>query len=158
MFEKLHMKPLSLRAALILVAATVTGAVASADAVGTVEINATDTMQYSIQRIEASPGEKVRVVLTVVSKMSKSSMAHNFVLLASGVDPAGIAVEALVARGNGYLPTRQPERILASTRLVGGGETATVVFTAPKEPGTYVYICTFPGHFNNGMRGELIVK
>jgi uncharacterized cupredoxin-like copper-binding protein len=28
----------------------------------------------------------------------------------------------------------------------------------PKAPGSYPYVCTFPGHFQAGMRGTLEVK
>jgi azurin len=48
--------------------------------------------------------------------------------------------------------------VLASTKMAGGGETVEVTFTAPKEPGEYLYICTFPGHYLAGMKGVLVVK
>jgi len=47
--------------------------------------------------------------------------------------------------------------VIASTKMLGPGETATVTFTAPA-PGVYDYICTFPGHALAGMRGTLTVK
>ena len=48
--------------------------------------------------------------------------------------------------------------MLANTTLAGNGETVEVTFTAPKAPGVYTYICTFPGHFLAGMKGTLTVK
>jgi azurin len=50
------------------------------------------------------------------------------------------------------------DQIIAHTGLVAGGESDTVTFTAPEEPGDYEYICTFPGHFAAGMKGTLTVK
>jgi len=44
--------------------------------------------------------------------------------------------------------------ILAYTNLARPGETVEFTFTVPP-PGTYPYICTYPGHFTS-MRGELI--
>ena len=46
--------------------------------------------------------------------------------------------------------------VLANTKVVGGGEKDTIEFTAPA-PGTYDYICTFPGHYAI-MKGKLVVQ
>jgi uncharacterized cupredoxin-like copper-binding protein len=32
-----------------------------------------------------------------------------------------------------------------------------VTFTAPTTPGRYEFVCSFPGHYQVGMRGVLIV-
>ena len=40
--------------------------------------------------------------------------------------------------------------------MIGGGESDTITFTAPKK-GSYTYICTFPGHYGL-MKGVLIVS
>ena len=37
------------------------------------------------------------------------------------------------------------------------GETETVHFTAPDQPGTYQVICGMPGHLQSGMIGKLTV-
>ena len=39
--------------------------------------------------------------------------------------------------------------------MLGGGETDTITFDAP-DPGTHVFMCTFPGHYQL-MMGEFIV-
>ena len=52
---------------------------------------------------------------------------------------------------------RSPRMCSVST-LAGGGETVKVTFNAPKEPGEYLYLCTFPGHYLAGMKGLLVVK
>jgi uncharacterized cupredoxin-like copper-binding protein len=33
-----------------------------------------------------------------------------------------------------------------------------VTFGVPAKPGSYTFICSFPGHFNAGMRGTLVVR
>jgi plastocyanin len=38
------------------------------------------------------------------------------------------------------------------------GESETVVFTAPSEPGEYQIVCGIPAHLELGMKGTLIVK
>jgi azurin len=50
------------------------------------------------------------------------------------------------------------KEILAATKLLGPNESDTVTLTAPTAPGRYEFICTFPGHFQVGMRGVLIVS
>ena len=41
--------------------------------------------------------------------------------------------------------------------MLGPDEKDTVQIIAPTEPGSYPYLCTFPGHFTL-MKGQLIVK
>lgn len=123
-----------------------------------VKLKATDAMQYDVKTIQATPGEALKVTLTAVSAMAKAEMAHNFVLLAKGTNADAFAMDAAMARDNGYMPKAKMASVLASTAFAGGGETVEVVFNAPKEPGEYMYICTFPGHYIGGMKGKLIVK
>jgi azurin len=47
--------------------------------------------------------------------------------------------------------------VLAASKLIGPGETDTVLFRAPDQPGDYPYICTFPGH-GKAMRGTLRIE
>ena len=123
-----------------------------------VKLKATDAMQYDVKTIQATPGEALKVTLTAVSAMAKAEMSHNFVLLAKGTNADAFAMDAAMARDNGYMPKAKMASVLASTKFAGGGETVEVVFNAPKEPGEYMYICTFPGHYVGGMKGKLIVK
>ena len=132
--------------------------IASAAEPRLVKLKATDAMQYDVKVIQAKPGEALKVTLTAVSAMAKAEMAHNFVLLAKGTNPDAFAMDAAMARDNGYMPKAKMSAVLASTQFAGGGETVEVVFNAPKEPGEYMYICTFPGHYIGGMKGKLIVK
>jgi azurin len=46
--------------------------------------------------------------------------------------------------------------VLQATRLLNGGETDRLNFTAPAKPGEYPYLCTFPGHFIR-MYGVMLV-
>ena len=48
--------------------------------------------------------------------------------------------------------------VLAMTGLAGPGETVQVTFKAPAKPGKYPFVCSFPGHYLSGMKGELTVK
>ena len=57
-----------------------------------------------------------------------------------------------------YVPASYRDRVIASTKLLGPKQSDTVVFNAPKQPGRYPFLCSFPGHFQVGMKGELIVE
>jgi azurin len=124
----------------------------------TVEITGSETMKYSVTEITAKPGEKLHVVLKALGSMPKIAMAHNFVLLKAGVNPQDFANAAMNARATDFVPAEMKDKIIAHTTLVGGGETADVTFTAPAKPGTYTFLCSFPGHFSQGMTGKLTVK
>lgn len=133
---------------------------AAATAAGprTIKITGNDAMQYSVTRIEAKPGEQLQVTLVATGKMAKAEMAHNFVLLAAGTKVDSFVLAATTARATDYIPARKADQILAHTRMAGAGETVSVTFAAPTEPGEYVYLCTFPGHYTAGMKGVLVVK
>jgi len=124
----------------------------------TVTLEGTDAMKFVPNSITAKPGETLHVVLKAVGNMPKIAMAHNFVLLKPATDIASFVNESMKARQTDYIPAGRKADIIASTHLVGKGETAEVTFTVPKKPGTYTFICTFPGHYAGGMKGTLVVK
>jgi azurin len=134
------------------------GAGRAAPAGRLVEITGNDQMKFSVLAITAKPGELLHVRLKSVGTLPKMAMAHNFVLLAKGTDPTAFTNAAGTAGATGYIPAQFKAKILASTGLVGPGETVDVTFKAPAAPGQYTYLCSFPGHFIAGMKGVLTVK
>ena len=111
-----------------------------------------------LQNIEAEAGEELRIRLTTVSNLPALAMAHNWILLKIGIDPADFANAAVKAKNNEYIPQDRTDDIIAHTGLAGGGETVEVTFTVPEKTGEYDYLCSFPGHFAAGMKGKLIVQ
>jgi len=122
-----------------------------------VQIQANDQMKFDVAFIQAAPGQKITVTLTNVGTLPKVAMAHNFVLLKAGTDVSAFAAAAMTHPENGYLPPEMADKVIATTKMLGPGESDTVSFTAPAA-GTYDYICSFPGHALAGMRGTLTVK
>jgi azurin len=124
-----------------------------------IKLTGTDAMKYNLAQITAKPGEELTVQVTGIGTQDKAVMAHNFVLLAQGTDVNAFVVAASVARPT-HIPKQEKwkKAILASTNLAGGGETVSVTFKAPAKAGAYTYVCTFPGHYNGGMKGVLTVK
>jgi azurin len=123
-----------------------------------VEITANDTMKFSVTEIAAKPGEKLSVTLVNEGTTPKFSMGHNWVLLAAGVDAPKFLIAAAEAVTTEYVPAAAAKDVVVATKLLGPKERDTVTFTAPTTPGRYEFVCSFPGHYQVGMRGVLIVQ
>ena len=121
--------------------------------VRTIVINSNDQMKFDLKEIKVKAGEKVKLTLNHQGKFKKDVMGHNWVLLAAGTDVAKFATAAMSAKANSYIPAKGA---LVHTKLIGGGESTTIEFTAPKK-GTYDFICSFPGHYSI-MKGKFIVE
>ena len=134
------------------------GAGLSSAAGRTIAITAGDDMKYSVTAIQAKPGEDLTVTIKATGSMPRVAMAHNFVLLKAGTDATAFVNAGAGASTTDFIAAANKASVLASTKLVGNGETAEVTFKAPTKPGTYTYLCTFPGHFVSGMKGVLTVK
>ncbi|HEX6982600.1 MAG TPA: plastocyanin/azurin family copper-binding protein [Balneolaceae bacterium] len=139
-------------------AAVVTDSSNTDEDIRTITIIGTDRMNFSVEEITASPGERIKVILKVESRIPKSAMAHNVVFLKEGTDAEAFANASAMAAGNQYIAPELKEQIIAATDLAGGGETVEITFTVPEEAGNYEYICSFPGHYYAGMKGTLVVK
>jgi azurin len=119
-------------------------------------IKGSDAMQFDLKEIKVKAGQKVKLTLTHSGKLAKAAMGHNWVLLKPGTDVAAFGSKAAAARETDYIPAAEKASIIAHTKLVGGGESDTIEFTAPAK-GTYTYICSFPGHYAL-MKGSFIVE
>ena len=111
-------------------------------------IESNDLMQYSARQLTAPAScRQVEVTLHHVGKQSLEVMGHNWVLTRAK-DANAIANLGMSAGiRNNYLPPGDT-RVIAATKLVGGGESATVKFgTAALKPGEdYTFFCSAPGH------------
>tara|TARA_B100001057_G_scaffold391530_1_gene399752 strand:+ start:5797 stop:6294 length:498 start_codon:yes stop_codon:yes gene_type:complete len=119
----------------------------------TVILNSNDQMKFDKKVIRVNSDQMVTLTLNHNGRFPALSMGHNFVLLKKEVDVDAYALKAAGARNSEYIPEGNNE--LVYTKMLGGGESDTITFDAP-EPGTYVFICTFPGHYQL-MMGEFIV-
>jgi azurin len=123
-----------------------------------VTITANDTMKFSVTSFTVKPGEVVHVALTNMGTLPKDVMGHNWILLKAGKDGAAYSTAAANAKGENYEPKALAGDVLARIGLLGSKQTGEITFTAPAEPGDYVYLCSFPAHFQVGMRGIMTVK
>ena len=124
-----------------------------------ITITGNDTMQFDLKTFEVKSGEKITVTFKNIGKVPKIAMGHNLVVLKKGITAIGFGQKALGAGANATnaLPDSLKGEVIAATKLLGPGESETIEFTAPKEAGSYEYVCTFPGHFAL-MRGTMSVK
>ena len=143
-------------AALCVVFAPLAG-LAPAHAAGSLcklQISANDLMQYDKKDLTVGAGcSQIEVTLTHVGKLPAAAMGHNWVLVKS-VDLSAVAnAGAAAGFANNYIEPGDP-RVIAATRIVGGGQSASVTFPAARlvKGASYMYLCTFPGH-NALMRG-----
>ncbi|MBV7441635.1 azurin [Weeksellaceae bacterium TAE3-ERU29] len=120
------------------------------------EIEGNDQMQFNKTELRAKAGEPITLTLKHVGQSGKDIMGHNFVLLKPGTDIAQFGNDAVNAKDSDYIPAEHANDVIAHTKLIGGGESDTITIDA-LEPGTYDYICSFPGHYAI-MKGQLIVE
>lgn len=123
-----------------------------------IQITGNDQMKFSVTQIRAKPGESLTVTLRNIGTMPKFSMGHNWVLLKQGTDVEALIADTAQAATTDYIPQNHLKSIIAHTKLLGPKESDSVTFQAPKDPGTYIFLCSFPGHYQVGMKGELIVE
>ncbi|WP_164689295.1 plastocyanin/azurin family copper-binding protein [Herpetosiphon llansteffanensis] len=104
------------------------------------------SMTFAETELSANAGE------VTVSFNNAGTLPHNLVIVKPGEEQK--AVDSAVANAPDFTPSA--DLVLGTTKTINGGETASV--SATLEPGTYSYICAYPGHFASGMKGTLTVK
>ena len=121
-------------------------------------IEGNDAMQYNIKEMSVpATCKEVTVTLNHTGKLPAAAMGHNWVL-ASTADYQTVATAGMSAGAeNGYLPKDDP-RVLAHTKLIGGGESSSVTFKTDGLAGKdLTFFCSFPGHFAM-MKGSFKVN
>ena len=120
-----------------------------------VEISGNDQMQYDKKEIDVPAScKEVTVTLHHAGQLPAAAMGHNWAL----VNTPDLTAVANAGMGAGlasnYIQAGD-KRVIAHTKVVGGGQTDSVTFStaALKPGGDYSYLCTFPGH-NALMRGK----
>jgi azurin len=119
------------------------------------EISGNDQMQYDKKEL-AVPAtcKEVTVTLHHAGQLPAAAMGHNWALV-NTPDLTAVANSGMGAGlASDYIPAGD-KRVLAHTKVVGGGQTQSVTFSTAglKAGGDYSYLCTFPGH-NALMRGK----
>ena len=130
----------------LLAAGGISAPAMAADCAVTVEGN--DQMQFNVKNIEVPKSCKsYTVTLKHVGKMPKSSMGHNMVLTTTA-DATATAADGMKAGAAADYVKAGDTRVIAHTKVIGGGETTSMTIDVAKlKAGTdYTYFCSFPGH------------
>ncbi|HPY41786.1 MAG TPA: azurin [Thiolinea sp.] len=145
-------KPLFLAAALLLPTFVMAG---ECD----LEITGSDAMQYDKAELTVpATCEEVSLTLKNGGTIAKQVMGHNWVL-AKTADMAGVVEDGMKAGLDANYVKADDTRILATTKVLGGGESETVKFKIKDlaADSDLTYFCSFPGH-STMMKGKFIIK
>ena len=115
-----------------------------------------ERMLYDLKQFEVRAGQPVKLEF-----VNPDAISHNLVIIRPGTEEAvGLEVNRMIADPKQieigqYIP--ETDAILFHTEMVPPNSSETLRFIAPREPGNYPYICTFPGHWTI-MKGVMVVK
>jgi len=119
-----------------------------ADKVCKLEISGNDAMQYDKKELSvAADCTQVELTLKHAGKLPAQAMGHNWVL-AKTADIAGVSNDGMSAGFASDHLKKGDARVIAHTKIVGGGESTSITFptSALKKGEAYSFFCTFPGH------------
>ena len=112
-------------------------------------------MAYDKTVLRAMAGENIEINLE-----NTDEMQHNLVVIQKGsTDLFGKMVDKFLQSPDAakmeYVP--KSRYVLGATQMLDPEESGSIQLTLPDKPGTYPYICTFPGHWQM-MQGVIEVS
>lgn len=109
-------------------------------------VEANDNMQFNTKDIQVSKAcKEFTITLKHTGTQPKASMGHNLVI-AKAEDMDGVFKDGVGAADTDYVKP-DDARVVAHTKLIGGGEEASLTLDPAKlAGGEYKFACTFPGH------------
>lgn len=113
-----------------------------------VEIEASDRIAFSTNVIEVSRScREFTVNLHHTGSLENTLMGHNWVL-ARAADQQAVAHAGMVGGLTHSFVRPGDQRVIAATRVLGGGESDSVTFPVEllEEGQQYLFFCSFPGH------------
>ncbi|MEM0897850.1 MAG: plastocyanin/azurin family copper-binding protein, partial [Verrucomicrobiota bacterium] len=112
-------------------------------------------MLFTVTQFEVEAGQPVKLLFT-----NPDATAHNLLISTPGsLEEVGMAGNEMAKDPDGFKKHFVPKskKVLHATKLLPPNTAEVLRFHAPEKPGTYPYLCTFPGHWVI-MKGEMIVK
>jgi azurin len=122
------------------------------------KINGNDNMRFDKKEMSVPAScDEVTVTLHHNGKLGKKVMGHNWVLSEAGDMQSVVQKGMSAGMDNNYVP--DSDAVIASTDVVGGGETTSVTFSTEGMGADtdYKFYCTFPGH-SAIMQGTFAIK
>jgi azurin len=141
---------------ILLIIATVSLESIAADCEQVIEGN--DALQFNSKTMTVSAScETVTVTLKHTGQLPANIMGHNWVLTKSSDFMPVAQAGGSAGLDNNYVP-QNDSRVIAYSKIIGGGESTTVTFSASdlSSNENYTFFCSFPGHYAI-MQGSLTV-
>ena len=113
-----------------------------------ITIEGNDAMQFNVKNIDVPKScKKFSVTLKHVGKMPKTAMGHNIVV-STAADMQSVINDGMAAGAAADYVKAGDTRVLAHSKVIGGGETTKFDIDVSKlKAGTdYAFFCSFPGH------------
>jgi azurin len=113
-----------------------------------VDIQVNDQLQFSTTAIGVDKSCKTFTVnLAHGGQMAKNVMGHNWVL-STNADMQGVLADGSAAGLDHNYLKPDDTRVIAHTKVIGGGEKDSVTFDVAKLKAgeQYMFYCSFPGH------------
>ncbi|MGV8931063.1 MAG: azurin [Luteimonas sp.] len=147
------------RKLLVAAALSVLAPCAFAAATCSTSIEGSDAMKFNVANIDISKSCKTFTIkLKHSGKMAKNVMGHNVVIgLTSNI--AAIDKDGMKAGlASDYIKAGDA-RVVAHSKVVGGGESTSISIPVAKLSGAapYSFFCSFPGH-SSLMKGTITLK
>jgi putative heme-binding domain-containing protein len=120
-----------------------------------ITIKTATNLSFATRSFTVKTGELIEFKLS-----NPDVVPHNWALLKPGtLERVGKLANKLISDPEAairhYIP--KTDDVLAYTNVVLPKDQSIIYFKAPKQPGRYPYLCTFPGHWLV-MNGEMIVE
>ena len=125
-----------------------------------VNLEGSDAMKYNLSNIDVSKSCKTFTInLKHTGKLARNVMGHN-VVVAKSADMAGIDADGMKAGLAADYIKAADARVIAHSKVVGGGESTSVVIPVAKLSAAGAplsFFCSFPGH-SALMKGSITLK
>ncbi len=109
-------------------------------------IEGSDAMKYNVSNIDISKSCKTfTITLKHSGKMAKNVMGHN-VVIAKAADMKGIDADGMKAGLASDYVKAGDARVVAHSKVVGGGESTSFTVPVAKLGSGYSLFCSFPRH------------
>lgn len=112
-------------------------------------------MDFDVKDFKVMAGQTIEIVFS-----NTDDMPHNLLILTPGsLEEVGEMADEMAKLTDGYEKGFVPQtnKVLYSTPLLNAGQSFSLLFTAPSQPGEFPYACTFPGHWRT-MNGVMTVE
>lgn len=123
-------------------------------------VESDDAMNFNTKElvIDKTNCKEFKVTLKHTGKMPKTAMGHNIVI-SKAEDTKGVLADGAAAGAAADYVKAGDARVIAHTKLIGGGEETSVTVDTSKlaDGGKYEFYCSFPAH-SAQMLGHVTLK